>query len=142
MAEGTPATDDDPTEGELTGEQGSTEEGGTEPVEEPEPTPPPVETLAAGCYSVVVAFESNRQEGGKYTPWMPASIDSRTPIKCSAIPNRGEINNAQGLYDHWPDPPEELLSAKTLSFVPQKKGEPDTRRMVVKAYTQVSEGSP
>jgi hypothetical protein len=70
------------------------------------------------------------------------SFDSRTPLKCSAVPNRGQINNSQGLYDHWPNAPEELLSAKTLSFVPKKKGEPGTRRMVVKAYTRVSKGSP
>jgi len=133
-----PTNDDEPESEAAAGEGDAADE-----VEEPEaePTPPPAEQLAAGCYSVTVAFESNRKAGGKYTPWMPASVDGRTPIRCSAVPNRGEINNAQGLYDHWPNAPEELLSAKTLSFVPQVKGAPDTRRMVVKAYTRVSEGS-
>jgi serine/threonine protein kinase len=137
VAGGAP-TDDDVPESEAAAGEGDAAEA-DEP--EAEPPPPPAEQLAAGCYSVTVAFESNRKAGGKYTPWMPASVDERTPIKCSAVPNRGEINNSQGLYDHWPNAPEELLSAKTLSFVPQKKGEPDTRRMVVKAYTRVSEGS-
>jgi serine/threonine-protein kinase len=141
VADTTP-TDDEPVEGEPAEGQGATEAEAAEPEGETEPAPPPVEQLAAGCYSVTVAFESSRQEGGKYTPWTPVSIEGRTPIKCSAIPNRGEINNAQGLYDHWPNAPEELLSSKTVSFVPKKQGEPDTRRMVVKAYTQVSEGAP
>jgi serine/threonine protein kinase len=137
-AVGTPPTDD-ASENQGAGEQA---ESGEQPEVAGTPAPPPVEELAAGCYSVVVAFESNRLPGGKYTPWMPASVDSRKPIKCSAIPNRGTINNAQGLYDHWPNAPEELLSASSISFQAQKKGAPDTRRMVVRAYTRVSEGAP
>jgi hypothetical protein len=115
--------------------------GGEEPGAADEPATPPAEKLAAGCYSVVVAFESSRQPGGKYSPWKPQSVDSRKPIKCSAVPNRGTINNAQGLYDYWPNAPEEILSGSPMSFQPKKQGEPDTRRMVVKAYTQVSQGS-
>ncbi|MDY7232078.1 serine/threonine-protein kinase [Hyalangium rubrum] len=103
---------------------------------------PVAEAVAPGCYTVVVAFESSRDGAGKYEPWMPRSVDSRTPINCSAVPKFGEINNAQGLYDHWPDSPsEKLLYSKPLSFQPEKKGEPNTRRMVVKAYTRVSEGT-
>jgi serine/threonine-protein kinase len=139
---GTTPTDDEAPEGEEAEDPEATQADGEQAETEEEPAPPPAEKLAAGCYSVVVAFESSRQQDGKFSPWRPASIDSRKPIKCSAVPNRGEVNNAQGLYDHWPNAPEELLSGTPLSFQPQKKGAPGTRRMVVKAYTRVSEGAP
>jgi serine/threonine-protein kinase len=138
----TPTGNDDTPEGQEANPPETPEADGQQPGTEGEPNAPPAEKLAAGCYSVTVAFESSRQQGGKYGPWMPVSVDSRQPVNCSAVTSRGKANNEQGLYDHWPTAPEELLSGSPVAFQPQKKGAPNTRRMVVKAYTRVSEGAP
>jgi eukaryotic-like serine/threonine-protein kinase len=120
---------------------------GTEPQEPEEPqdqdTPPPPEQLAPGCYMLVVAFESSRKADGKYEPWMPTSAHSRTSIKCSAVPRQANINQSQGLFDNWPGASwGKPLHYSPQRFEPQKKGEPNTRRMVAKVHTRVSESAP
>jgi eukaryotic-like serine/threonine-protein kinase len=126
----------------VAGTEPGHEASGGQPQGDDDRAPPPAEELAPGCYTVVVALESIRQADGKYGPWLPESVGTRSPIKCSAVP-RGGINKGQGTYDHWPDSPsEKLLYANPLSFLPQKKGAPDTRRIVVKAYTRISQSAP
>jgi serine/threonine protein kinase len=110
------------------------------PTEDPAPSQ---EQLAPGCYVAVVAFESSRASSGRYGPWMPQPVASRTPIKCSAVPRQGNIGQARGMFDHWPEASEgKPLHYSPQAFEPQKKGDPKTRRMVVKLYTQVSQNAP
>jgi hypothetical protein len=46
------------------------------------------------------------------------------------------------MFDHWPEASEgKPLHYSPQSFEPQKKGDPKTRRMVVKLYTRVSQGA-
>jgi serine/threonine protein kinase len=110
------------------------------PTEDPAPSP---EQLAPGCYVAVVAFESSREPSGRYGPWMPQPVSSRTPIHCSAVPRQGNIGQARGMFDHWPAASEgKPLHYSPQVFEPQKKGDPKTRRMVVKLYTRVSQIAP
>jgi hypothetical protein len=91
----------------------------------------------------VVAFESSRQADGKYGPWSPKSVRSRTSVKCSAVPRQANINQSQGLFDNWQDSSwGKPLHYAPQVFEPQKKGEPNTRRMVVKVHTRVSKSEP
>ena len=100
---------------------------------------PSPEQLAPGCYVAVVAFESSRERSGRYGPWMPQRVASRTPIRCSAVPRQGNIGQARGMFDQWPEASEgKPLHYSPQVFEPQKKGDPKTRRIVVKLYTQVS----
>jgi serine/threonine protein kinase len=164
--EGTEASSPEPTEGANTGSEPTegtgttpTEDTGTTPTEavagadtpgsesdtQPQgddPAPPPAELPPPGCYTVKVALEGVRQPDGKWGPWLPESVGERAPIKCSAIP-RGKLDKAQGTYSHWPDSPsEKLLFANPLSYEEPKKGAPNTRRLVVKAYTRISKDAP
>ncbi|HVG64235.1 MAG TPA: serine/threonine-protein kinase [Hyalangium sp.] len=111
--------------------------------QEPQDTSPPSEQLEPGCYAAVVAFESSRQADGKFEPWRPKSVNSRTSVKCSAVPRQANIQQSQGLFENWPDSSwgKPLHYAPQL-FEPKKKGEPNTRRMVVKVHTRVSESAP
>jgi serine/threonine-protein kinase len=130
-----------PTEG--TPEQGSAEQDNAGEPQPTEETPPPAQELAPGCYTVVVAFESSRGPSGAFGEWEPVSEDSRTPVSCDSLPS-GRGQEPEGLYTHWPDSPSEqvLYTYKPLSFQPQKKGAPNTRRMVMKVHTRVSGSAP
>jgi serine/threonine protein kinase len=149
---GIAAADLDSTDAGTVVAEGDATDAGTEPVdggaamaelaptEIPAPSP---EQLEPGCYVAVVAFESSREPSGRYGPWMPQPVASRTPIRCSAVPRQGNIGQARGMFDHWPAESEgKPLHYSPQSFEPQKKGDPKTRRMVVRLYTQVSQSAP
>jgi serine/threonine protein kinase len=134
----TPATDPEDVPEDEASAQPEPEQG-----EEPEDAASPEDRLEPGCYAAVVAFESSRQANGKYEPWMPKSVDSRTSVKCTAIPRQANIKQSNGLFDNWPDASwGKPLHYSPQRFEPQKKGEPNTRRMVVKVHTRVSENAP
>jgi serine/threonine protein kinase len=139
----TPATDpEDVPEDEATAQPEAEPEPSGE-AQGPEDTAPPDDRLEPGCYTAVVAFESSRQANGKYEPWMPKSVDSRTTVNCTAIPRQANIKQSNGLFDNWPDASwGKPLHYSPQRFEPQKKGEPNTRRMVVKVHTRVSENAP
>ncbi|WP_224247207.1 serine/threonine protein kinase [Hyalangium gracile] len=118
------------------------EDGAAEGDEPPVAETPPEEELAPGCYVAVVAFESSRAGKGDYGPWIPKSLKSRTSIKCSSIPPQRNIGQSQGLFDQWPDSSGKPRFYNPITFEPQKKGEPNTRLMVVKVYTQVAGKAP
>jgi hypothetical protein len=140
---GEPSTEENtPEQGNPGEEQGSPgeEQGSPGETQAPEQTPPPAENqLAPGCYTVVVAFESSRGSTGAFGPWEPVSENSRTSVSCDSVP-KGRGQEPEGVYAHWPESPSEqvLHTYKTLSFQPQKKGAPNTRRMVMKVNTRVS----
>jgi hypothetical protein len=142
----TPAEDPENLSDNQTTEQPEPEpEPGGEPQEPevPQDTAPPPDRLEPGCYAAVVAFESSRQADGRYEPWMPKSVNSRTSVKCAAVPRQANINQSRGLFDNWPDASwGKPLHYSPKRFEPQKKGEPNTRRMVVKVHTRVSESAP
>jgi serine/threonine protein kinase len=139
----TPAADPQNLSDNQTTEQPAPQPEPGDTPQQPQDTSPPSERLEPGCYAAVVAFESSRQAGGKYEPWRPKSVNSRTSVKCSAVPRQANIKQSQGLFDHWPDSSwgKPLHYAPQL-FEPRKKGEPNTRRMVVKVHTRVSESAP
>jgi serine/threonine-protein kinase len=129
-----------PPGGEVTGEEQGAEgvEGSASSGSAEEPGVPG--GLAPGCYVAVVAFESNRTKNGSYGPWTPMAVTARTAIQCSSVPRQGNISQAKDLFRLWPNAPlGKPLHYNSQSFEPQKKGAPDTRRMVVKVYSQVSE---
>jgi hypothetical protein len=132
---GTVETGGDATDAGTAPADGGVSTAEPTPTENPTPSP---EQLAPGCYVAVVAFESSRQPSGRYGPWMPQPVGSRNPIDCSAVPRQGNIGQARGMFDHWPVASAgKPLHYAPQSFDPQKKGDPKTRRMVVKLYTRV-----
>ncbi|MFL5348844.1 MAG: serine/threonine protein kinase [Hyalangium sp.] len=123
------------------GQEGS--QAGDQP-EAVENTPPPQEEVhRARCFVSVVALESNRQGNGQFGPWLPKSVNSRTEVDCDSVAAREIKREYQDLFKKWPEShSEKVLQTQTLSFEPQKKGAPNTRRVVVKVHTKVSESSP
>ena len=105
--------------------------------------PPPPSAPAPGCFVSVVALESSRMANGQFGPWLPKSVDSRMPVDCPSGTAKKLKPEYQVLFTKWPESrSEKVLETQTLSFEPQKKGAPNTRRVVVKVHTRVSESSP
>jgi serine/threonine protein kinase len=122
--------------GKGQGAEGSGSDAAAATPEEPSPSG----RLAPGCYTAVVAFESSRLKKGSFGPWTPTSVTSRTEIPCSTVPRQGTTALSKDLLKLWPSASLGTpLHYTPQSFEPQKKGDPNTRRMVVKMYSQISE---
>ena len=134
--EGTPGSE--PT---AAGEPG--QEGGGEPGAAGDTSPPLPEKQSEACYVSVVALESTRRSDGKYGPWLPRSVNSRQTVDCASAPAQKLKREYQDLFKQWPESRlERVLQSQTLSFEPQKKGAPNTRRVLVKVHTRVSGSAP
>jgi serine/threonine-protein kinase len=148
MDAGTVVTGEDATDAGTALADGEIATDGGSAMAEPEPAltkhvAPALERLAPGCYVATVAFESSRQPNGRYGPWMPQTVASRTAINCSAVPRQSNIRQTRGMFDHWPEESAgKPLHYTPQTFDPQKKGDPKTRRMVVKLYTRVPQMAP
>jgi serine/threonine-protein kinase len=123
-AEAEPEADDEPQGGEDT-------------------AAPPPKGSGEACFVSVVELESSRQSNGQFGPWLAATIRSRTPVDCASVSSKKLKREYRDLYTRWPgSPSEEVLQSQTLSFQPKKKGAPNTRQVVVKVHTRVSERTP
>jgi serine/threonine protein kinase len=129
------------TPGDEQTAQGSAE--GDEPQEAENTPPPSEETPRESCFVSVVALESSRQANGQFGPWLPKSVDLRTEVDCDSVTAQKIKREYQDLFKQWPESrSEKVLKTQTLSFEPQKKGAPNTRRVVVKVHTRVSADGP
>ncbi len=123
------------------GEPGSA--AGNEPHEVQNTPPPSAEAHGESCFVSVVALESSRQGNGQFGPWLPKSVNSRTPVDCASVTAQKIKREYEDLFKKWPESSsEKVLQTQTLSFEPQKKGAPNTRRVVVKVHTRVSANAP
>jgi hypothetical protein len=138
---------DTPTEPVAGADTPTDEEPGPEEGDEPQDAentaPPPAEPQGDRCFVSVVVLESSRQSNKQFGLWLPKAVNSRTPVDCASVSEQKLKSEYRELFRRWPESgSEKVLRTQTLSFEPQKKGAPDTRRVVVKVHTRVSEDAP
>ncbi|MBN1210899.1 MAG: protein kinase [Myxococcaceae bacterium] len=141
-----PTEDEEPAAAQPTEDEEPAAAGTEEPEGEANAegeAPPPSKGADEACFVSVVALESSRLPTGQFGPWLPASVNSRKPIDCASVSTKKLKREYRDLYKRWPESSsEKVLQSQTLSFEPKKKGAPNTRRVVVKVHTRVSESTP